>query len=474
MRRTSQLTLLHFGVIIFACLSMSSCAVVLNRFGGQKAEKDARVSELDVQGLVMEMADDYISALGEATYLSGAEVRLDPKARTLSQSFLRNGVGAAMDIAAGPNLNTALLDMVVLVSLQTWSYENHWMDAGIGRESGAASLERLRRAEKEIRKSAGRILSDEQLKTIDELVAGWIATNPDRTVVSLVRFDEFSNERRTTKEEHRKIAGNLLIDLNSATTTVDDARLLGERALWFSSRYPYILGEQMELTMYRLADQPEARDALTNLKSLSGMGTELREQAEQFRQDIAEQRQAAFAQLSAERKTSIAQAEEAIAKVIREATDETFERISTEKDSILKDIDARQAQLGSTLADLDGVISESTILARELTTTAGAFENVLKYFRPDSGRQGEALRMADVREAAIETNRAAEQLNLLLGNTNEIFLSGDWQNRVQELDVLAAHRVDQLFWRGLILVAILLGGMALLRFVPRRNAKGSE
>lgn len=457
------------ATLVAVSLMLSSYALIPVRFGGKKASEQTQVSQLEVQSLVMEMADDYISALGEATYLSAAELRTDPKARTLSQSFLRNGVGAAMDIAAGPNPNTALLDMVVLAALQTWAYENHWLDAGIGRDAGAASLERLREAEKDIRKSAGRILSEEQLKSIDELIAGWIAANPDRTVVSLVRFDEFTNDRRTTQESHRKIAGNLLLDLDSATTTVDDARLLGERALWFSSRYPYIIGEQMELTMYRLADQPEAKEALANLKSLSSMGTEFREQAEQLRQDLAEQRQAAFAQLSAERKTSIAQAEEAIAKVIREATDDTFERFSKEKDAFRKDIDTRQAQLGATLTDLDGVISESTVLARELTETAGAFENVLKYFRPDSGKSGEPLRMADVRDAAIETNRAAEQLNLLLGNTNEIFLSADWETRVRELDAIASKRVDQLFWRGLILVIVLLGGMALLRFVPRRN-----
>ena len=99
---------------------------------------------LDLQGRVMAMADDHLAALGEATYLMGREAPLSPEARWQAQSFLRNGVSATLDIGASPNPGVALLDLLVLASLQVWAFETHWIPESIG-AAGAPALERLRR-----------------------------------------------------------------------------------------------------------------------------------------------------------------------------------------------------------------------------------------------------------------------------------------------------------------------------------------
>ena len=70
----------------------------------------------------MTMADEYIAGLGEAVYLVARSGQQSPKARTLTQSFLRNGVGAAIDIAAGPDPSVATIDHLVLSALQTWAF----------------------------------------------------------------------------------------------------------------------------------------------------------------------------------------------------------------------------------------------------------------------------------------------------------------------------------------------------------------
>lgn len=78
---------------------------------------ERRLSQLEIQALVMGMADEYGAALGEALYLLVRSDDVTPKGRWLVQSFLRNGMGAAIDIAAGSNPSVALLDLMVLVSL---------------------------------------------------------------------------------------------------------------------------------------------------------------------------------------------------------------------------------------------------------------------------------------------------------------------------------------------------------------------
>ena len=56
----------------------------------------------------------------------------------------------------------------------------------------AAALERLQRAETHAWTSARKARSEDQLSTLRGLIGAWIAENPDRTVVALVRFNEFS------------------------------------------------------------------------------------------------------------------------------------------------------------------------------------------------------------------------------------------------------------------------------------------
>ena len=458
-------------ISIVVATSFCSCAILPDKFAPWRLGDKAKISALEVQAAVMEMADEYIAALGEATYIAAAEARLDPKARALSQSFLRNGVGAAIDIASGPNPNVALLDMMVLASLQAWSYEHHWIPSGIGEAAGGASLARLRVAEEEIWHSAARILTPEQLDTARDLIDAWVTAHPDRMVVSLVRFDEFTDERRTEEKERRILAGNLLIDLDSATESVEDARLLGERVLWFSGRYPYVLGEQMELTMYRLAGQPEAQKLLSSLDSFQAMGDAFQVQSDRLLQDLTAQRQAAFEQLGSERKATIEQAEQALAAVIRDATEETFTRFAQEKEALLEDIDTRRAELGKTIGELNEVVSASTKLAQELNNTAGTFERIIQYFETDPDSTAEPLEMADVRDAASETARAAEQLSALMTQANEIMLSEGWEGRINDLDTMAEKRLNQLFWRGVTLVALLLAGLALIRMLPRNQKR---
>ena len=40
------------------------------------------------------------------------------------------------------------------------------------------------------------------------------------------------------------------------------------RLLWLAGRYPYILGEQAELTTYRLLDQPEGRQLTETMQAV--------------------------------------------------------------------------------------------------------------------------------------------------------------------------------------------------------------
>lgn len=441
----------HRGVPLAVLVLAASC---LSRPAPTAAAEapSAGTSELDVQAVVLEMADDYIAALGEAVYLADPGIKDDTRARWLIQSFLRNGVGATLDIATGPNPDVAILDMLVLVSLQARSFEKHWMSTGIG-EYGATTLERLQQADIEMWTKATRVLSEEQLTELRSLIAAWIEANPDRTVVSLVRFEEFTEARTLPQQEPRKRALKLLQDIGAATSAVEDVRLLGERLLWFAGRYPYVLGEQAELTVYRLADQPEFRDLAEALGSFDRLTEAVGDLAERLPADPLEA------------------AESSLSRLTTQAVTETFDRIADEKIDFLNELESRQESLGPLLQEIRETVRVTGELSEKLTRTTESVESVVSHFQPDPATGREPLRLEDLRDAAVELGKTAELLTVLLDRTNETLRSEELDEKMRLAEAASTGLINYAFWRGLILVLVLLGGLALIRRIPRPSRR---
>ncbi|WP_319405520.1 hypothetical protein [uncultured Desulfosarcina sp.] len=467
-------------------ITVASCAIAPpSAPSGPSASEAVRSdgSALKMQALVMGMADDYIASLGESVYLLTRSGKLDSKGRWLAQSFLRNGVGASLDIAVGPNPPVNLLDLLVLASLQTWSFSVHWIPAGIG-EAGIPALERLKQAEANVWTSAGGILSVDQLRVLRGLIDAWIVENADRTVVALVRFDEFADERKISSLSLRGKARGLLREVSEATAVVDDARLLGERLLWFAGRYPYLIGEQTELTAYRLMDQPEGAQLIEAIKSARQLSEKFSDRLGTIKNDLEEQQAAFFSRVSAERTDAIAQLQAALEKTVKvsldratesihtqrsEAVDQLFDRLAQERTLFLDDLASRQTELLEIMTELSETISVSGTLARELTETVNAIDRVVSRFDTDPESQGEPLRIADVRDAAIETGHAADRVTLLLERAIELLESKSWDQRISVMTDPVEAIVDRMFGRGVILIFLLIAGLGLLRLVPQRN-----
>jgi hypothetical protein len=478
------------AAVASAALLAASCVAPPDAVDKEGSARDAEV--LAAQSLVMEMADEYVAALGEAVYLdlrgqsplSGTPRRESPQARVLSQSFLRNGVGAAIDIAAGPNPSVAILDLLVLASLQRWAFRAHWMPEGIS-DAGDAVYDRLGRAEDELWRTASRRLSQDQLATVRRLIGEWIADHPDRTVVSLVRFADFADERMAARTASRREAGGLLREVSAATGAIDDARLLGERALWFASRYPYVLGEQTELTAYRLAAQPEVQESMRAMEAIRGAAESAGTRLDALGQELRTELDAIVARIATERETTIRQAQVALAETVEQALDiaaarlaseretalaEFFRGVAVERDGLLEAIDRRQGDLQGSLADVRTTIAAAGELAEELTRTAASVDRIVARFDPEARPRGQALQLEELRALAVEAATAADRLSDLLERTDTLLASPDTQDRLAALVAPADGLVDRIFWRALALVGLLLVGLALLRLIPSRRA----
>jgi hypothetical protein len=356
------------------------------------------------------------------------------------------------------------------------------MPAGIG-EAGKPALSRLKRAETDAWSSAGNLLSEDQLNTLRNLIEAWIEDNPDRTVVALVRFDEFADERKLSSLSLREEARGLMEEVSQAAAVVDETRLLGERLLWFAGRYPYLLGEQTELTAYRLVDQPEGEQLMAAVDALKRLSEALSAQIGTIRDDLDQQQATFFERIAAERAAAIDQLQAALQATVRESVDianervetqrteaigQFFDRFARERKLLLDDLAARESEFFELMTELTETISVSGALARDLTETVNAIDRVVTRFHTDPNDKSEPLRMTDVRDAAIETGRAADRITVLLERVVELLESEAWNQRLPSMTAPLDALVDRFFWRGLILVAVLLAGVALLRFIPLR------
>jgi len=478
---------LKCSVVSVLMVSISVASFAIFPLSVSFASEPARSEDaaLEMQTLVMEIADGYIASLGESVYLLTRSGNLDSKGRWLAQSFLRNGVGASLDIAVGPNPPVSILDLLVLTSLQTWSFEAHWIPAGIG-EAGISASERLKDAEKQAWASARKVLSKEQLLTLRGLIDAWIKENSDRTVVSLVRFHEFDDERRISSTSLRLKARGLLKEVSEAKAAVDEVRLLGERLLWLAARYPYLLGEQTELTAYRLIDQPEGAQLIEAINSLQRLSESLTNSIGTLQSDLENQQAAFFTKIASEREAAINQlqnmltanvklaldgASESISTQRTQAIDQLFNRLAQERRLLFDDLASREQEMLGLMKELKETISVSGTLAKELTGTVNAIDRVVSRFDTEPGSNREPLRMADVRDAAIATGHAAERMTRTLEQAIKLIEHNAWDKRIRTMTDPAEAIVDRVFWRSVVLIVLLIVGFGLLRLLPRRSSR---
>jgi hypothetical protein len=252
----------------------------------------------------------------------------------------------------------------------------------------------------------------------------------------------------------RRNAQGLLKEVSEASAAVDEARFLGERLLWFAGRYPYLLGEQAELTAYRLIDQPESTQLIEAIKSVQELSESLSKNIETVQTDLEKQQAALFSRVSQERKATLHQ---------------FFDRLSQERAEFLSNLVSQEEKFAGIMTGLEETVKVSVTLAKELTETVKAVDKMVSRFDEEPGKDREPLRITDVRDAAFETGRAAKELTGMIEHVIDLMESKSWDQKVSILTQPGIALVDRAFWRGVILILLLIVGLGVLRSLPQRN-----
>ncbi len=249
-------------------------------FAAKKDKKKGYVmTEVELQSELMSYADRFASIITQA--LEDFEtLNPKPQARQVILSDLVYSLSSVYTIAAEPNPQVGLLDMVAVTTLGRIIYEDN-----IRRKYGKSTEvlgDGFRQLEKDIWSIAAKVLTSEQRGELRQLILLWRKNNPDKVVYNYLRFSDFAAQRRNSTLVKKVQAGGLFKTVKEVTQQVEETRMLAERGIFLATRLPLLTGNFAEVWMSQLLVSPETSKILADIHTVSTVSERMATVAEQL------------------------------------------------------------------------------------------------------------------------------------------------------------------------------------------------
>jgi hypothetical protein len=403
------------------------------------ASEEIAITSVQLQSTLMAFADRYMARLSQAAADVITLNPSDPHLRLAVQSRKLYNCMAAQSIASGPNPEVALLDMVVLVTL------DHMVIGDVidaDRPGADQLISALTDLEAEIWGIAEVILNQEQLHELREAITEYRTLRPEQREVSFVRFADFAGSRHQTpllEAIQRGLIPNIMPGVDEAAHAVDETRLVAERALHLLEKMPIFLSWQSQLLLYDLAVTPEAEHLESGLSRMNES-----------------------------------------ADVFARSTD----RFARSFETLALQLSSEQAmrQTRETSAKIEELVHAVGVAAPPLQEAAQSIDRMFQNFKREPGTRDPNARPFDIEDytrAFSEIAAAIRELDGLLESTESFLESPAFNEGLGLLDQRAIAVVDhtsdlsqrllnRTFWRGLILIAV-FWGLGLVTLVAARR-----
>jgi hypothetical protein len=273
----SQLLSRHLVRLALAtgALALASCSALSSGVGsltGSTQKKDHAEKVTRVQAEVMSFADGYVGQVLDGTskiVATGAEAQV----RLLG--FQVRQIGAAYEIASGPNPLTNLVDMTILATLTRTVVQSHWNPETF-HEEGKPLLASLSKLEAKVWSMAAEAMDADQIAQLHEFIATWVAQNPTVRDVSSVRIADVAAAGSsgmaglgTPSDVLRSLGLDPFGGLDPAVAEVQQSRVLAERAFYFAKRWPRLLELETRQLTLQLSLQPAPATLLADVNRVS-------------------------------------------------------------------------------------------------------------------------------------------------------------------------------------------------------------
>jgi len=400
---------------------IASFSLILITEAGYAAKKDKKkdafvMTEAELQSRVMGFADQFVAILGQA--LEDYHAQSPPSGnRRIIVGDTAYALASAFIIAAEADPDTALLDMLVMVTLGRIVYEEHWQ-----KKWGSQVLPMFygyRKAEVDIWEIASIVLPPERQRELRQIIREWRQNNPEITTFFQIRFSDFAAERRKSKLSRAEKGGGLFKSVETATQQVEEMRLLAERGMFLATRMPLLTGLFAETWLSELMENPDINKMQADIHQFSAVSERLATVAEWLPDNIAKERQKAIQQVMKEVQTlSQTTLDRVMAKVEIERSagiKQFFEEFSNERKKVIEDFLAEEERVRGVLTDLRNTLSSGN----DLLGTTNSLLTKLNVGVP-SDTPAEPFNIKDYRDTVTEVSSTARELTTLVNSTNQL------------------------------------------------------
>ena len=359
----------HLGMMLGLGVSLWLLLAVNVR--PQETVSAQSLNAAELQSALMSFADSWASQIDEASHNFAQQAR-SPEALYHAEQFRFYSLAAAFDIAAGAYPGPALLDMVVLVTLNRLVWEEHWQPKVYGRPAEVI-VRMLKNQEAEIWALAAKVMTPEQRQELRDLIRQWRKKYPDKVGVSFIRFSNFGELGRKPYLEQARKSGGLLAPVKEAVKAADEIRSLADRTIYLLFRMQELLSSRALLTVQELLTTPEVAQLLADISGFRDVSERYAELFEELPAQLSEQTRATIDQVTVQvtRQSDllINRLMQQVNTVRQAAVDQVLQGIASERQAALAQLSREvAAERAATLAQaLQGVTRERQALVRDIT-----------------------------------------------------------------------------------------------------------
>lgn len=271
-----SLNLFNFALVMFGLFLITSSSLAAELTAPnqeqQASTKRIQLSYVQLRDCIMDFADEYSQVIGQAADRLQKQNK-DTSARIAIHSLKLSPCSSAFSIAVDPDPHAALLDMIVFVHLQSSVWES-----GLPKKYGPMAsdfLDAQKQLVKDIDTVALKVLEPQQLEKLKTLVTNWLKEHPDQRYVSYIRFSDFSEVHEEVVEGKPSslslgalLSAFQLVNIDEASRSIDQARMIGERAIYLVQRMPTLLRWQSQMFIYEIAMMPETKDLMATSQAI--------------------------------------------------------------------------------------------------------------------------------------------------------------------------------------------------------------
>src|SRR5258708_2590215 len=262
-RYGTRLVLLVALATNVACYKAGQKAPTLQTRTGNEGQP--AVSPPELVSLTETLADTYAITIAQA--VNRIQENSDPLVRKQAQQ-VKAFVGAtAYSLAASPNPEIAMIDLVVNISIQRSLFSKGIATQMFG-ERASHLVDAYATVEGAGWSTLKRVYTDQQLALIRDGIARWLSANPHSGSLPFVRVPALAKYRDLSSVSS---AGSirLMAPVAEASKTAMELRLLGERSLFVAQRYPFLLNWYGEQALYDAMAPPEPQEGIKGAASFA-------------------------------------------------------------------------------------------------------------------------------------------------------------------------------------------------------------